>query len=709
MKVKKLVRLTPAFNVLAISFLFFIIVAMSLPGDEDSTANIRSTALPEGYNDLFAGSGECLLCHNSMVDASGASVGILDDWRSTMLANAGKDPLWQAKVSHEGLVNPEHKAVLEDVCTRCHFPVGNHNAHHNMQALYSLAEGQADSLALDGIQCTVCHQITEQTLGTYTGNIIVGTNKQIWGQYTSPFVNPMINFTGYTPAYGQQIEDARLCGSCHTLITNSVDLNGVPTGEAFVEQALYHEWENSDFPAIGTTCQGCHVPSIDDLVKISSRPWWLDSRSPFGKHHFAGANVFMTKLLRDFADEIGVTATTVQFDSTLSRSEKMLKHSIQLTIDETGRTPDTLSVKLKLQNLAGHKFPSGFPSRRAFVQLVAVVENGDTLFISGKTDDDFNLIHENEPYENHRQVINSEEQVQIYEMVMGDVNGDVTTVLERAYVPLKDNRLPPMGFSSIHPNYDTVKIVGLAQNDPDFNKVESLEGTGSDEIYFNISTSGYAGEIAINATIKYQTVSAKWLEDAFAFSSDEIDTFKLYYEGADKTPFTVAGLSIISAPRIYAYLDVGWNSLSSYIMPPNTEMEVLLASVFNSVEIVSGSEGVFYPSGGIYTLNDFNPYSGYAIKMNNAELLEIVGEYSPEQVLQLNEGWNILPVLTPFPTEINALSGGFTENLEAIVELAGWRVYWPEKEIFSLSELNPGKAYLIKVTAPCEIVFPSCQ
>jgi len=708
MKTKINVRCSPSCAIIAFIFLFFTVVAMTLPVDGDSTGNTRSTALPEGYNDLFAGSGECLLCHNSMVNASGSPIGILDDWRSTMLANAGKDPLWQAKVSHEGLVNPEHKAVLEDVCTKCHMPVGHHNAHHNMQALYSLAEGQADSLALDGIQCTVCHQITAETLGNYTGNIIIGTNKKIWGQYTNPFVNPMINFTGYTPAYGQHIKDARLCGSCHTLITNSVDLNGVPTGEAFVEQALYHEWENSIFPADGISCQTCHIPSIDDLVKISTLPWWLDSRSPFGKHHFAGANVFMTTLLRDFADEIGVTATSAQFDSTLNRSQKMLKHTLQLTLEELHRSPDTLSVKLRLQNLAGHKFPSGFPSRRAYVQLVALSENGDTLFISGETDDDFNLLYENETFENHQQVINSEEQVQIYEMIMGDVNGNVTTVLERAYVPLKDNRLPPMGFTSAHPNYDTVKIVGLAQNDPDFNIENSAEGSGSDEIHFNISTSGYAGEITISASIRYQTVSDKWLQEAFAFSSDEIDAFKLYYEGADKTPYPVAETSITSGPRIYAYLDAGWNSLSSFIVPPNTDMEMVLASVFNSVEIVTGDEGIFYPSGGIYTLNDFNPYHGYAIKMKNAELLEIAGVYSTEQTIQLNEGWNILPVISPCSTEINSLSGSFTEKLEAIVELIGWSVYWPEKDIFSLQKLDPGKAYLVKLSGSCEVIFPLC-
>ncbi len=35
--------------------------------------------LPLGYNELFAGSGECVLCHNSMTNAQGESVSIVAD------------------------------------------------------------------------------------------------------------------------------------------------------------------------------------------------------------------------------------------------------------------------------------------------------------------------------------------------------------------------------------------------------------------------------------------------------------------------------------------------------------------------------------------------------------------------------------------------------------------------------------------------------
>ena len=133
-----------------------------------------------------------------------------------MMANSAKDPLWRAKVSHEGLVNPAHKEVLEDVCTSCHAAAGNKNAHHQGMSLYTLDDLENDPLGLDGVQCTVCHQITDESMGNYSGTFNIGTSKTIWGPYIDPFSNPMINNTGYTPAHGDHINSSLLCASCHT-------------------------------------------------------------------------------------------------------------------------------------------------------------------------------------------------------------------------------------------------------------------------------------------------------------------------------------------------------------------------------------------------------------------------------------------------------------------------------------------------------------
>jgi hypothetical protein len=327
-------------------------------------------ALPTGYNNIFAGAGVCIQCHNSQVNDQGEAVHIVDDWRSSMMASSAKDPFWQAKVSHETIVDTAHAEILENVCTTCHAPLGNFNAHHTGQPYFSLDEMKADTLAMDGVSCTMCHQIRESSLGNYSGTIQVDTINTIWGPFQNPFSNPMISNTGYSPEYGQQVFDSRLCAGCHTLITNPVDLNGVPTGTEFIEQAVYQEWQNSVYISNNTSCQSCHIPEINDAVQISSVPPWLQGQSPFGMHHLAGANAFMLQLMKDSINTLGITATEAQLDTTISRVTKMLQEkSIVVNLTQKSRTPDTLYVDLEIENIAGHKFPTAFPSRRAFIEL----------------------------------------------------------------------------------------------------------------------------------------------------------------------------------------------------------------------------------------------------------------------------------------------------------------------------------------------------
>jgi len=207
-------------------------------------------------------------------------------------------------------------------------------------------------------------------------------------------------------------------------------------------------------------------------------------------------------------------------------------------IEIINRTVDSVFIDLDLVNTAGHKFPAGYPSRRVFVEFV-VISGTDTIFHSGEFDNDGNLLNEDISYEPHFNMINDEDQVQIYELVMGDINYEVTTVLERANFPLKDNRIPPNGFTTSFYSYDTIPIIGNAYADVDFNKNNGYEGSGADVLHFHIPTFGNTGLLYITASIYYQTVNAKWLAEMFSHTSDEIDLFRGFYDSADKTPVLV--------------------------------------------------------------------------------------------------------------------------------------------------------------------------
>lgn len=531
---------------------------------------------PYGVNDLFAGAGLCIDCHGhdadnfAMVTSWGQDVNTYDEWAGTMMANSAKDPFWRAKVSHEILVNPSLSTEIQTTCTSCHAPQGHFNALHNGATSYTMANLAVDSIGRDGVSCGACHQQKDTLLGKrFSGQLIYDTTKTIFGPYTSPFVPPMLSNINFNVAYGPHIAKAGLCAACHTLITDSHDLAGNPTGTKFVEQATYHEWLNSiyndeDTIGSGISCAGCHMPRINEPIVISSNYPFLPGRQPYGQHHLVGANSFMIQLMKNNIAALGITTTAAKFDSAFVRTNRQLRDStVDMTLTLVNRTVDTAFYELKLTNKAGHKFPSGYPSRRSYVQFILMDDSGDTLFKNGMLNSSYQLIGQDASFEPHHQMINNENDVQIYEMVPGDVNGDVTTVLERAFSMLKDNRLAPKGFKTSHNAYDTVKIVGSAETDPDFNYDASMEGSGTDVIHFHIPLAGYTGDLNVSTSLFYQSVPHKWLEEMFTYSSTDINAFQTMYNAADHTPVLVAHIEdgniftsihereLISAATIY--------------------------------------------------------------------------------------------------------------------------------------------------------------
>ncbi|MCW5921634.1 MAG: hypothetical protein KIS77_04775 [Saprospiraceae bacterium] len=504
--------------------------------------------VPIDSNILFPTASLCSGCHGhdpngkAMVLSDGTDVNIYDDWRSSMMANAARDPFWRAKVSHEILTNPAHSLELQDKCTSCHAPAGHYQAKlRDHKMVYTLADLYADTLGLDGVTCQTCHAQAPALLGSlHSGKLNYDTNyiRVAYGPFEFIFEPPMREFVGITPVYGEHILDAGQCAGCHTLITKTVDNSGTYTGNTFVEQATYHEWLNSryDKDHDNVTCQNCHAPYLQEAVVISANYQFLTNKFPFAVHEMAGANVTMLKLMKEHRTTLGIPAEPQHFDSTIAATLRMLQHqTLDLSIETGALHGDSALFKVKVANKAGHKFPSGYPARRAWLEFEVKNQIGQVVFHSGRWNPDFSLPDEDSNFEPHHDLIDQPGQVQIYELVPGDVNGQFTSVLERAHIALKDNRLVPQGFSLSDPAYDTTRIVGAALQDPTFNLSE-----GSDVVHYRISTHGYTGLLFVTARVWYQSLPPKWMAPMFAFSSPEIDAFRAMFDAADRSPVLVA-------------------------------------------------------------------------------------------------------------------------------------------------------------------------
>jgi len=556
--------------------------------------------VPIDSNEYFLTSYRCDGCHGydpqayALVDQNGADINIFDDWRTSMMGLSAVDPLWRAKVSQEITVNPGFSDETQTFCTGCHAPMGHYTAKYKGQQYFTIADLETDSLGLDGVSCGACHMISDSSsLGVlFSGQIPYDTNHVEYGPFTTPLTGPMDLYVGITPVYSEHMNESRVCSPCHTLISNTLDLAGNPTGGNFVEQATYQEYLNSDYPSQLTTCQTCHMPQLEENVVIATGYMGLPPRSPFNVHIFGGANYFMVNMMKNFKTSIGLPVVPdYKFDSTLANINRMLKYqTADVSILNTPyASNDTLYLDVEVKNKAGHKFPSGYPSRRAVLQTIVTDLSGDTIFKSGLFNNSGELTNLPGTYEPHHNMINSELQTQVYQMVMGDVNGDKTTVLERAAVFLKDNRLPPLGFTTSHASYDTMQIVGDALTDPDFNKNGAAEGTGKDITHYHIPLNGAGGLVNIYTRVLYQTLPPNFLDEMFTLNTAPIDTFRNMYQSSTNNPIYVHGDSILNLnlsvgisenpdDDIFVYPNPTWQSLFHV---KTTGEEIISVEVFD--------------------------------------------------------------------------------------------------------------------------------
>ena len=508
----------------------------------------------------FTGSGNCVNCHapdpdgHALVDENGATVSPVTDWQATLMANSARDPFWQAKVDHEGLINPTHRESIENLCTACHAPQGYHEAHLTGKVGpngYTMEDLLDDELGLDGVGCTGCHSIDDVGLaGRHNGDLPINEENVAWGGFENPWDGLMSGQTGFIPAYGEHMRNSEVCASCHSLYTHTQDLDGEETGNVFFEQTTYLEWVNSGFNAENVQCQTCHMPLVEGGAIAATQPNWLFPQR-FGKHHFVGGNAFMLKLMRENAMQLSLSASPTQFDSTIARTVAALQHeTARLSVNQLASDPGEWAFEVEVENLAGHKFPSGYPARVAFLEFILTDGGTDTLFHSGRWSEVGGIFGRDEEYEPHWTEINAEDQVQVYELVMGDVTGANTQVLERADVILKDNRLVPRGFSALHPVYDTVQIGPMAVLDADFNRRDGEERSGTDRLVYRIAAGSEAAQVEAMVRLNYQAVPARWVSALFEFSdeSERISAFESMYNAADRTPVVVASTKATGWP-----------------------------------------------------------------------------------------------------------------------------------------------------------------
>lgn len=509
-------------------------------------AGVTVAQIPDDAH--FTESTTCALCHSISDDASAMWSATGDDvspfglWRATMMANAFRDPYWRAQVSKEVAAAPERQQEIEALCLRCHGPAAHHQARLDGEKSPGVTGSEHDAMAIDGVTCTVCHQANADNLGdasSFSGQLDIRAGKRIFGPYEDPAFGPMRAHTGFTPTFGAHIRSAGLCGSCHTLFTSHNEGH-----EPYPEQTPFLEWRNSVFSNEqgdtdeSRTCQECHMPE-QAPTRIARNPRGLDFnievREPYRAHAFVGGNAFMLDLFEANADELGIEATSEQLTRMARATRRQLAHATaDLAITSTERHDTVVAFDLQVTNKAGHKFPTGYPARRAWLHVI--VRAGRTVvFESGGFDSDGRITGIADPRAvPHYDEISSANEVQIYEVVPVDTEGRPTTYLTHMAKNGKDNRVLPRGYRPDGPHVASTKPVGIGDD-------ANFRG-GSDVVRYRIPIPEGAreGRLTIVAWLHYQSVPPSWVDPLRSVETDQARDFVRMYDEASKTPETVA-------------------------------------------------------------------------------------------------------------------------------------------------------------------------
>lgn len=531
-------------------WLVALFVAAPRAADQD-----RPTTGARAHRDLslFAHSDDCVACHNNLGAATGEDVSIGSAWRSTMMAHSSRDPYWQASVRRETLDHPRRAAEIEDECAACHMPMTRRiaheaGAHGGVFEHLPVDRNQSDlqRLAADGVSCTVCHQIAPERLGardSFNANFAMKPAapdgaRVIYGNYD---IDPgrtriMHSATRFRQEAAPHIKQSELCATCHTLITQAFGPDGSVIGELH-EQMNYQEWRHSDFATREPrSCQSCHMPSVDGPIRIASVLG--DQRDSLARHTFVGGNAHMLRLLNRFRDELGVTAPAAEIESMARATVRQLQQdTATITVSTPQLEAGRLAFAVNIANLTGHKFPTGYPSRRAWLHVTVRDSRGSTVFESGRINDNGSIAGNDSDmngatFEPHYEELTSADQVQIYEPVLGDRSGRPTTGLLTATQYLKDNRLLPRGFDKASAPPE-IGVIGAARDDADFS------GAG-DRVRYRVPVSG-EGPYRVDVELRYQSIGFRWASNLEPIKAGEPARFVSYYRA------TAPGSSIIVA------------------------------------------------------------------------------------------------------------------------------------------------------------------
>lgn len=485
--------------------------------------------LPTTLEDFFLDGTQPNTLNHPIVDVQNCAIchGLYDEvhepfstWAASMMGQSARDPLFHAALA----VANQDAAFAGDLCIRCHVPGGwldGRSVPTDMSAL--------QAVDMQGVSCNFCHRMVDPVykpgqspaadmgilaaldnlpVNPHSGNFVMDPDDVRRGPRD---LGPKFFFHDW--AQSPFHHDSAMCATCHD-VSNPVYVRQ-PDGtyrlgeldaphptqdkyDMFPIERTYSEWLMSDFAKAPidmggrfggnklevSSCQDCHMP---DVSAQGCR--FEPARPDMPLHSFSGANTWVLQAIRNLYPDSETYLNDNNVAQALDRAEEMLRNASDLELTQVAS-----GLNVRIVNQSGHKLPTGYPEGRRMWINIRFFDVAN------------NLVAERGAY-NPSSAVLSTADTKVYEAKLGlDDYASAATgipqgpsfhfVLNNQW--LKDNRIPPRGFTNAGFESVQAEPVGVAYAD----------GQYWDDTVYAVPTNAARAEVRTY----YQTASKEYIE-----------------------------------------------------------------------------------------------------------------------------------------------------------------------------------------------------
>ena len=469
----------------------------------------------------------CVNCHGGY----DSTVEPGHNFKGSMMAQAARDPLFFACLA----IAEQDAPGSGDLCLRCHTPFGWMSGRSQ-----PTSGSQLTALDRDGVACDFCHRAVDpiyqpgisppedQTVlnGLLPAHVPNGYSN---GQYVAdpeprrrgPFADAI---APHAILESPLHRSSDFCGTCHDVSNPAFTrVSGADYAPGPFDQAAdpidsahlmplertYSEWKNSAYPAgvyapdfagnkpdgMVASCQDCHM---HDVAGKGCNDPGVVLRQNLPLHDMTGGSSWMPNVIAALypgeTDPVALNASAARAVSMLQKAA-----TLQLAVAAAG---DSYRAIVTVTNRAGHRLPTGYPEgRRMWLHVTARNAGGTVVYESGA-------------YDPASGVLAAHPDLAVYEAHLG-LSPALASALGLPDGPsfhfalndtiLKDNRIPPLGFTNA-----AFAAFGGAPVDPGFEGPGSRypDGQNWDAPAFPLP----AASASVAATLYYQSTSKEYVE-----------------------------------------------------------------------------------------------------------------------------------------------------------------------------------------------------